>query len=75
MEKQNHRVLPKYATLTTSAGDYNQPSFVTQQLFDSATSYKPESSDVFVCAFPKNGGTWMVGYHSLKKINFLYRKW
>ena len=75
MEKQNPRVLPKYATLTTSAGDYLQPAFVTQQLFDSATSYKPENSDVFVCAFPKNGGTWMVGCHSLLKCIFLYLKW
>ena len=75
MEKQNPRVLPKYATLTTSAGDYLQPAFVTQQLFDSATSYNPENSDVFVCAFPKNGGTWMVGCHSLKENIFLNQKW
>ena len=68
---EDNRVLPKYATVTTSAGDYNQPPFVTQQLFESAVSYKPENSDVYVATFPKNGTTWMVkqlAYLNLVKL-------
>jgi len=57
---EDNRVLPKYATVKTSAGDYKQPPFVTQQLYESAVSYKPEKSDIYVATFPKNGTTWML---------------
>jgi len=46
--------------LKSVVGDYYQPPFVTQEIFDSAISYKPEKSDIFVATYPKNGTTWML---------------
>ena len=65
------RTYPKYNTLKSVIGDYYQPPFVTQEIFDSAISYKPEKSDLFVATYPKNGTTWMVRncfYTKVKKF-------
>ena len=51
---------PKYNVIKTDMGDYIQPPFVNQELFDSAISYQAENSDLFVATYPKNGTTWMV---------------
>jgi len=51
---------PKYSVVKTTKGDYLQPPFVTQEIFDSAVTYRPESSDVFVATYPKNGTSWML---------------
>jgi len=54
------RKFPKVNVLKSVIGDYIQPPFVTQEIFDSAISYQPEKSDLFVATYPKNGTTWML---------------
>ena len=51
---------PKVNVLKSVIGDFIQPPHVTQEIFDSAISYQPEKSDLFVATYPKNGTTWMV---------------
>ena len=68
------RTYPKYNVLKSVVGNYYQPPFVTQEIFDSAISYKPEKSDLFVATYPKNGTTWMVRTFFIRKWRSLLQK-
>ena len=67
------RTCPKYNILKSVVGDYYQPPFVTQEIFESAISYQPEKSDLFVATYPKNGTTWMVSNSFCLKQNSLFK--
>jgi len=54
------RKFPLNVTVKAPHGDYPVPIIVTQELFNSAISYKPDDDDLFVVTFPKNGTTWML---------------
>lgn len=54
------RQYPLITTIKTKNGDYPMPSFVTQEIFDSIASFKPDEKDIFVATYPKNGTTWML---------------
>ena len=51
---------PKYTIVKTTHGDYIQSPISSQEIFNSATSYQPDKSDIFVATYPKNGTSWMV---------------
>ena len=51
---------PKYTVVKTTRGDYIQSPVSSQEIFNSATNYQPDKSDVFVATYPKSGTSWMV---------------
>ena len=58
-----------YVEHTCLSKPYVTVSFVDQEHFDRALSYKPNPDDLFVVSYPKSGTTWLLNILYLLRNN------